>query len=74
MTQEVNIFAIIYAAIAEVKTNNKLNLELPQELLEYKDIFFNEAAGTLPLFKEGNHIINMEESKIPLYGPLYNLL
>ena len=72
--QKINIFIIICVAIAEVKTNNKLNLELLQKLLEYKDIFFNEAVGTLILFKEGNYIINIEEGKMPLYGLLYNLL
>jgi len=48
-------------------------LKIPKELLEYSDVFLNKKAGTLLIFKEGNYIIKIEDSKELLYRPLYNL-
>jgi len=66
------VFTILYATVADSKPNLG-GLEIPKELLEYSDVFLNKKAGTLPIFKEGNYIIKIEDSKELPYRPLYNL-
>ena len=61
------------AAVAICKLDEGSPEQILKELLEFADIFLNEKAGTLPILKEGDHAIKIEEGKEPLYGPLYNL-
>ena len=70
--QEPNVFAIMCAAVADSKEGEG-SPEVPSELMEFADIFSNEKAGALPMFKEGDHAIDLEDGKEPPYGPLYNL-
>jgi hypothetical protein len=44
---------------------------LPEELINFNDIFSNKKASRLPLYKGGDYIINIEGN--PLYKLLYNL-
>ena len=61
------------AAVAICKLDEGSPEQIPKELLEFADIFSNKKAGTLPILKEGDHAIKIEEGKEPPYGPLYNL-
>ena len=44
---------------------------LPEELIEYQDVFSTEEAGRLPSHQGNDHAI--ETTADPPYGPLYNL-
>jgi len=66
------VFAILCAAVADSKPDLG-GLEIPKELLEYSDVFLNKKAGTLPIFKEGDYVIKIEDGKELPYRPLYNL-
>lgn len=70
---EPNVFAIMCAAISRGEQENGRDPELSQELLKYNDVFSNNMANTLLIFKEGDHAIEIEEGKSSPYKPLYNL-
>ena len=42
------------------------------EYAVYIDIFLNKEARRLPLYKQNNHVIDLDR-KDPPYKPLYNL-
>lgn len=70
--REPHVFAIVCAGVAQGKPDRR-EPEIPQELQGYADVFSNEQARALPVFKEGDHAIDIESGKEPPYGPLYNL-
>ncbi len=43
----------------------------PEEFINFNNIFSNKEAGRLPLYKDGDYIINIKSN--PLYGLFYNL-
>ena len=46
---------------------------LPTALKEYKDVFEEEGASSLPRHQASDHAIQLQEGKEPPYGPLYPL-
>ena len=72
--REPNVFAIMCCAAAtQGEEEDRQRPEIPQELLEFSDVFSPDMAGTLPALKQGDHAIELEAGKEPPYGPLYNL-
>ena len=72
--REPNVFAIMCCAAAtQGEEEDRQRPEIPQELLEFSDVFSPDLAGTLPALKQGDHAIELEAGKEPPYGPLYNL-
>ena len=53
---------------------DKALVTIPVEYSDFEDVFFKESAMVLPEHTEINmHVIDLEESKQPPYGPIYSL-
>ena len=69
-----NVFVIMCCAAAiQGEEEDHQRPEIPQELLEFSDVFSLDMAGTLLALKQRDHAIELEAGKEPPYGPLYNL-
>ena len=63
----------IIEAPVDVKLFGEKELQLPDYLSNYTDVFSETAAGILPKYAEHNHAIELEPGTTPLYKPIYGL-
>jgi hypothetical protein len=52
----------------------QINSRIPDYYQDELDVFSKELASILPQNSEHNHVIDLEDGKIPLQMPIYNLL
>jgi hypothetical protein len=65
-------FAVQPTSNSEVNDTSKQNA-FPLEYEDYADIFSTKQAGLLPLYHNLKYRIELENGKIPPFGPIYAL-
>ena len=60
-------------APADAKPSGEEELQLPDYLSDYADVFSETAAGMLPKHAEHDHAIELEPGTTPPYKPIYGL-
>ena len=72
LDNQATVYAIIIAGTNQ-EPSQKQAISLPKDYSDFEDVFSAEKAGELPVFKTGDHSIDLVEGGEPSFGPLYNL-